>query len=445
MSKHSSEKGQIIVILALSLVAILAITALAVDGSLVYNQRRLDQSTADSAAMAGAGAAANILKEIKPSTFDCGSGVGATASTAAVLAAQASASEDDVTLPNFNSLSALQTAKHGVRVECGGPDETGSKYLDVHVMVSSASVTTFARVISVDTLGTTVSAVARVYPIQPFALGNGLVSCSNKCSTKQGGIEFGGTGFTFINEAGVFSNSCIKAASSSTEVTVNGGSIQFINPEPDGCFQCEDANMVPEPSQAPMPIDCSAMMPPLETCKNAKDSDFVNPPSSGTIGPGFYKNGLDTANGDDLNLLPGLYCIKGGMSNNAKSHLSGSGVTLYFLSGDVTLNTNDKIEETYGVMLSAPVCYGQPTCGLLMYFDTSYSASVSMNGGAHNKFEGTIFGPTANFTINGGAEATTFNTQIIGQWIEVTGKSELQMNLDNANTAKKPASLSLIR
>lgn len=68
-----------------------------------------------------------------------------------------------------------------------------------------------------------------------------------------------------------------------------------------------------------------------------------------------------------------------------------------------------------------------------------------MNGGAHNKFEGTIFGPTANFTINGGAEATTFNTQIIGQWIEVTGKSELQMNLDNANTAKKPASLSLIR
>ncbi len=58
MKIRSNEKGQIIVILALGMVAILAITALAVDGSLLYNQRRNDQNTADSAALAGAGKAA---------------------------------------------------------------------------------------------------------------------------------------------------------------------------------------------------------------------------------------------------------------------------------------------------------------------------------------------------------------------------------------------------
>jgi len=69
MKGKLEEKGQIIVILALGMVAILAITALAVDGSLLYNQRRQDQNTADSAALAGAGAAAQKLRGFRPSEF----------------------------------------------------------------------------------------------------------------------------------------------------------------------------------------------------------------------------------------------------------------------------------------------------------------------------------------------------------------------------------------
>ncbi|MBA4384915.1 MAG: hypothetical protein C0410_09280, partial [Anaerolinea sp.] len=36
----TQEKGQIIVVLAVALVAILGITALAVDGSMIYSERR---------------------------------------------------------------------------------------------------------------------------------------------------------------------------------------------------------------------------------------------------------------------------------------------------------------------------------------------------------------------------------------------------------------------
>ena len=45
--KDKREKGQIVIILALALVAIVGITAVAVDGSMTYNERREDQSIAD--------------------------------------------------------------------------------------------------------------------------------------------------------------------------------------------------------------------------------------------------------------------------------------------------------------------------------------------------------------------------------------------------------------
>ena len=68
MNRKSQEKGQIIIILALGLVGILALTALALDGSRVYNERRLDQSTADSAALAGAGEHGSGLHALQPLT-----------------------------------------------------------------------------------------------------------------------------------------------------------------------------------------------------------------------------------------------------------------------------------------------------------------------------------------------------------------------------------------
>ena len=44
MNRRLSEKGQIIVILALGMVAIIGITALAVDGTLLYNQRQIGRA-----------------------------------------------------------------------------------------------------------------------------------------------------------------------------------------------------------------------------------------------------------------------------------------------------------------------------------------------------------------------------------------------------------------
>jgi uncharacterized membrane protein len=58
-------KGQILVILALALVALLGVAALAIDGSSVYKVRRQDKSLADSAALAGALPLAALILVLK--------------------------------------------------------------------------------------------------------------------------------------------------------------------------------------------------------------------------------------------------------------------------------------------------------------------------------------------------------------------------------------------
>jgi uncharacterized membrane protein len=64
MEKNRSERGQALILLAVSLVVLLGFTALAIDGSLLYSDRRQLQTAADAAALAGAGAAGNYLLRI---------------------------------------------------------------------------------------------------------------------------------------------------------------------------------------------------------------------------------------------------------------------------------------------------------------------------------------------------------------------------------------------
>ncbi len=102
-----SERGQILIVLTLALVALLGFTALAVDGGMVYSDRRYAQSAADASALAGAGAAAQTMENYSPKvtyeTFACNSnGVIAAineAITAAVNRANAGVDRSNVAEP----------------------------------------------------------------------------------------------------------------------------------------------------------------------------------------------------------------------------------------------------------------------------------------------------------------------------------------------------------
>ncbi len=445
MINSKTEKGQIIVILALGMVAILAITALAVDGSLLYNQRRNDQNTADSAALAGAGAAAKKLRGYRPSDFSCGPGstsLARQASDLAVAEAVLSALDDGVNLDQYDL-----TNKNGVTVRCQ-TDSEGMQFLDIHVMVTSEPETTFGRVISVDTLRTTTEAIARVYPNQPFAGGNALVSLADFCDFRNGGIFAWGGSTTFITGGGIFSNSCVEA-SGSTEVYIIDGSVHAYqtggcsNYDPNNTINrvpCEKADEMLPKGMIPEPI-C-----PTQIAANTRSEGIYD----GTIKPGWYLGGISTKNKGSLTLLPGLYCIKGNLENNAQSTLIAEGVTLFMIDGGVEIRQNDKGH------VSLKSC-GTPPCvtlgredfpavqGLLMMFAYGNNSDVIMNGGSTNEFVGTIYGENNDFTLNGDSTDSTFNTQIVSKSVYVSGSATLDMNLDSTLWMQKPSSLSLIR
>jgi hypothetical protein len=61
--KNPSESGQAIVLLAISIVVLLGFTALAVDGGMIFSDRRHAQNAADAAALAGALQKSNLQSD----------------------------------------------------------------------------------------------------------------------------------------------------------------------------------------------------------------------------------------------------------------------------------------------------------------------------------------------------------------------------------------------
>lgn len=200
------ESGQIIVVLAVALVAILGITALAVDGSMIYAERRNDQSISDSTALSAAQTAS--------ASPTC-----ATARTAAINQAIAYASAQEGVILANDSISPNR-----VEATCNG-DNTK---LTIKVVVTSDTPTTFANMVSSNQLTTTVESTSQlaVGAVATFANGAGLWSTGTTCDAN-GGIWLSGTAKVLIAGGSAYSASCISVASSPSGIISDTAPIQY--------------------------------------------------------------------------------------------------------------------------------------------------------------------------------------------------------------------------
>lgn len=216
MKINERENGQIIVIIALAIIALVGFTALAIDGSLIYSEKRTNQSIADSAALAGAGAAAQYMKTSNMSGFACGGSVAAGAATAAITVAQQNAARDGITL------AANDITISGVTTTCD--TYNGRKYMDVHIVVTTEVDPKFISVIRDEPIKTAAEAVARVYINTSFAGGNAIYTTGTTCSESNtgGGVFVSGTGTINITGGGIYSSSCLSSSGSAKILAYNG-------------------------------------------------------------------------------------------------------------------------------------------------------------------------------------------------------------------------------
>ncbi len=425
---QASESGQIIVILAIALVAVLGVTALALDGSLLLNDRRDDQSIADSTALASASAAVQILKDYPPNQFYCGSVLANNAATAAILAGKQFALSEGITLIDNDSTN-------GISVGCSV--KSYRTYLDIKITVSTTRETTFAKIVGRNELNTRVEATSRVYPKETLAFGNGIASLSNSCGTI-GGITVNGTGSIDILGAGIFTNSCLTGTGTIDIVVENGQISYFTSYSPPSA-----GSVSPAPSHVAERLPLFTV--PIPDCTKVP---YYNAPvsvtSGRTIDPGNYSK-IKLSNSDTLIMNPGLYCMTGDFTTTGQAHVVGNGVTIYFVSG--TFDT----AGTSVINLSAPNCEssvcGVPPAirGILIYLSPSNNSKIKFTGTSNSEFMGTIFAPGGSIYVTGSGSTVTLNTQLIANKVDVSGTADISLNLNGAEIYQSPSSIQLLK
>ena len=297
INKHNQEQGQALVLIAAAFVMLIGFAALAIDGGMVYSERRHAQNAADTGSMAGGGSAALIMENnhIFYSNFSCNS------LSAAMTAAETAA----VNIVAGNGYPAKDIS---VTVDCNENDGSASpdKYLDVTTTITRTTRTSLIHFVYKGEVYQVVDATTRVRPRQPLVFGNAIVALNPAgCSGQSNGQGFHGNTEVEVIGGGVFSNGCLRG-DGGVSVDVTGGGIQYFH---DGGMDDDQFN--PDPTQLTDPND-----------RIPSSAFYVPPPNCGDPDA----NNVTASAIEGHTLSPGLYCISGDIKvNNSNDSFYGDG------------------------------------------------------------------------------------------------------------------------
>jgi hypothetical protein len=433
IKKH--EHGQVMVILVVALVILLGFAALAIDGGMLFSDRRYDQNAADASAYAGAGAAATYLEQhgMTYMQFGCNVVDVKKAMQAAVTSAVQRAAAN-----NFNIETSLSN-QNGVEVTCGSTSHGTyvDVYIDVHVMITSTIKSSFAHLLFGGSLTNTVEAVTRVRPRTANSFGYAVASLDHGCQGGVGGVEFDGDSLLTIQQSGVFSNSCLlENGGIVVEVDTgvfymttysNNGTTGYISPSPAlGTERIPDWDIDPP--------DCSLV--PVKGRVN----------NGGDISPGRYTD-IRVEN-KPLNMEPGLYCLSGSFTANGGTiSVTGDnkdGVTIYLTSGG--FNTMGNVTVNLRAPMNGSVGLPPSIKGMLIYLAVGNTSEAIIRGDADSTYRGTVYAPSGDIEVGGGASALgELSSQFIANTVKIHGTSNMNVEFNDEEVWTRPAYLALFK
>ena len=441
---RKSESGQAVVLLVFAMIALLGFAALAVDGSMLYSDRRFAQSGADASSLAGGAQAALAMDNAGIAWWNwpatCTGDPGITTIPTALNSTAEAAKTAAVFRANSNSFAIddIQNVDgyNDVVVYCGSVP-IGSridKFMDIRTRITMNTETAFVHVVYSGISEQRVEAVTRVRPRQPFAYGYAIVALNpDGCSGINTGAGFTGNSEVNVHKGGVFSNGCMRA-NNNADVNVYGAGIgyRYLKGDLDSFNFYEEDGVTGSATQISdadrIPSDAYVLDPP-PNCNAARYQGSWPP------------TGMQS--GNIVNLLPGLYCISGGIKLTSKDGVYGNGVTIYLTSGDFDMHAKAEANISAPDPTDGnPPVYGALE-GLLIYAPNT--GNVTINGNSNSYYQGLILAPQAWIKMNGGSNVDAFRTQIVGWDVQVAGGNGSNVWYDAEKMASYPGYIDLWR
>lgn len=482
---NEKENGQIIVLLAVSIVVVMMVAALAVDGGMIYSERRFAQNASDAASMAGGNEI--LYEKLSNDTFTCPLSSSNGHDPKKLIMNAYESARNVAAINNISDLPYLGYKKngvtiedndingnHGVVIECY--DNEAQKYFKVNTKVTSQISTAFVHLLFPGALQTTNESETKVKLGQPTSLGNAIISLSEECKTGMfgDGMDIGGSATVRIHDGGAHTNSCLIVNGlgnglviesdgglnvAGDDVTLNGGTLDDIN---------VNQGLVAVPNI------------PKPTC-TIHDSSIqwkkVDPDDYEEIIPGEYDsvsitNGekvifnenVDnesytftknlTITGGEVTFRPGLYCVEGDMKITGGT-VVGEGVTFYVTGSVDLVGTGNK--DLPDITFSAPS--ENPNFDLLFYVDGGSKGTFTVGGNNESYYAGRIFVPYSTISIGGSAvaetceivevdgeevcEGTTYASQFIGNQVIINGGGVIDILYNGENDPGYGSSMEL--
>jgi hypothetical protein len=127
--------------------------------------------------------------------------------------------------------------------------------------------------------------------------------------------------------------------------------------------------------------------------------------NSGTnpLSPGYYPNGFNI-NGGTVTLSPGIYYMGASINVDSGTSLTGAGVTLYFTSGSLQMNSNSTVQLTAPTSNTSGCNCGN--ANMAIWESTGNGSGMTIDTGSSSYFTGVIYLPNQTLTLNSGSGVT---------------------------------------
>ena len=418
-ARSSLEKGQSMVLIVLGIFVLFGFTALAIDGGMVYSDRRNAQNAADAAALAAGLQKANLKNDQ----------VAKRAAEYSVMGNGFKKSQITVTITPFV--------------------EMFTNYIRVHVELTSTTETMFAKMFTSGPMVNNVVADVIVRPSQAAMPGMAIVAMGN-CLTSgdeligvAGGGNSGGvlsySGGIFVNTPESGSNDCaIEPGSSANHWGI-------MAEEPYDIWSIGSYNYDGEDNLGPLPVHTnvnggvplSDPLPITDLPEPVCTKSGTKDPDTGHLRPGNWQGAQIKGTLD-----PGIYCISGDLNSAGNDSVFGNGVVLYFKDGGMRFSGNGDLT------LTAPTdanCQGDSglateSCtykNIAIYVSHSNSSAIDLAGNGLYKITGLVYNLNGVFHAKGGGTSEdewVVNGQVIASSVLGDGGGSFVVTFDAGNT-----------